>query len=132
MTPVLLQGFAARAGVGVRRGIEDKLGATEAPVGTLALVPHRHMRSDALLLDHPGEDLGRSVGAVSADPLRLQAKAGLGPIEHGSGSADLGPPARTGRLDIDDDRRLEIDQVVVSVGEKGVPLMRSRPLGGRV
>src|SRR4029079_18097430 len=36
------------------------------------------------------------------------------------------------RLDIDDDRRLQVDQVVVGVGKERMPFVSAGPLGGRI
>jgi hypothetical protein len=90
------------------------------------------MRRDVLLLHHPGEDLRRSVRAIGAEPLWLQSKAGFRTVEHGSGRAHLGASADTGRLDIDDDRCLKVDEIIISVSEEGVPLVSTRPLRRRV
>src|SRR6266699_6704662 len=83
---------------------------------------------DVLFLHHPGEDLRRSVGFVGAKPPWLQAEAGLRSVEHGLGRTNLGWSADACRLDIDDDRRLEVDQIVVGVGKEGVPLVSACPL----
>src|SRR6516164_6161488 len=47
---ILLQDFAARAGIDVRDSVEDEGGATEGSVGALAFVPYGHMRRDLLFL----------------------------------------------------------------------------------
>src|SRR5947209_5928011 len=125
---VLLQGFTSWTGVAVRAGIKDEVGAAEGSVSALALVPYRHMRRDVLFLHHPGEDLRRSVGFVGAKPPWLQTEARLRSVEHGFGRTNLGWSADACRLDIDDDRRLEVDQIVVGVGKEGVPLVSARPL----
>src|ERR1700693_5661770 len=125
---VLLKGFASGTWFGVRAGIKDEVRAAEGSVSALALVPHRYMRRDVLFLHQPGEDLRRSVGFVGAKPPWLQTEAGLRSVEHGLGRTNLGWPADACRLDIDDDRRLEVDQIVVGVGKEGVPLVSARPL----
>src|ERR1700687_1075904 len=122
---VLVRGFTSGAGVGVRAGIKDEVGAAEGSVSALALVPYRDMRRDVLFLHHPGEDLRRSVGFVGAKPPWLQTEAGLRSVEHDLGRTNLGWSADACRLDIDDDRRLEVDQIVGGGGKVGGPLMRA-------
>jgi hypothetical protein len=41
-------------------------------------------------------------------------------------------PDSSRRLNIDDDRRLQVDQVVVGVGKEGMPFMSAGPLRGRI
>ena len=41
-------------------------------------------------------------------------------------------PDRGGGLDIDDDRVVDIDQIVGRIGEEGLPAMRACPARGRV
>jgi hypothetical protein len=84
------------------------------------------MRLDTLLVDQPAEHLGRAVAGVGSKPLRLQSKAALSPFDHPLGGSDLGLANRCGRLDIDDDAVLEIDEVVGLVAE----LSRAAPLRG--
>src|SRR5260370_9357819 len=110
---VLLKGFTPWTGVGVRAGIKDEVGAAEGSVSALALVPYRYMRRDVLFLHHPGEDLRRSVGFVGAKPPWLQAEAALRSVEHGLGRTNLSSSADACRLDIDDDRRLVLDHILL-------------------
>ena len=53
-------------------------------------------------------------------------------VEHRAGCADLGLPDGAGGFDIDDDRSLQIDQVVVGVGEEGMAFVSAGPLCGRI
>ena len=82
--------------------------------------------------DQPGEHLGRAIGAVGGQPLGLEAEAVLGALDHGARRADLGLADRRGRLDVDDDGVVEVDQVVGGVGEEGVPLQRAGPVRRRI
>jgi hypothetical protein len=45
---------------------------------------------------------------------------------------DLGLPDSSRRLDIDEDRGLQVDQVVVGVGKEGMPFASAGPLCGRI
>src|SRR6266404_135856 len=125
---ILLQVLSARTGIGVRDGIEDEVGATEGSVGALALVPYGHMRCDLFFLQQPVEDLRRSVCAVSAAPLRLQPEATRRAVQHSSDRVHLGSPVGPSRLDIDNYRCLEVDEIIVGTGEESVPFMRTCPL----
>src|SRR5260370_16732706 len=90
------------------------------------------MRRDVLFLHHPGEDLRRSVGFVGAKPPWLQAEAGLRSVEHGLGRTNLSWSADACRLDIDDDRRLEVDQLFLGVRKNTFPLLTPHPLRPRL
>jgi hypothetical protein len=56
----------------------------------------------------------------------------FGALNHCACRTDLGPPDSSCRLDIDDDRCLQIDQVVVGVGKEGMPFVSAGPLCGRI
>ena len=51
-------------------------------------------------------------------------------LNHGAGRTDLGLPDSSRRLDIDDDRRLQVNKVVVGVGKEGMPFVSAGPLCG--
>ena len=53
-------------------------------------------------------------------------------IDHRSGGSDLCLPDCAGRLHIDNDRVVEVDQVVRRVGEEGVPFEGACPLRRRI
>ncbi len=54
------------------------------------------------------------------------------PLDHGAGCGQLGRPHGGGRLDIDDDGVLQVDQVVGGIGEEGRPLVGGGPARGRI
>jgi hypothetical protein len=85
------------------------------------------MRLDTALMHQPGEVFGRSVGGVGRQPLRPQAEALLRTVDHALLRRHLGLADRGGRLDVDDDGVLQVDQVVGAVGEEGEPAVRARP-----
>src|SRR5271163_2852838 len=85
------------------------------------------MRLDTALVHQPGEVLGRTIGGVSRQPLRPQAEALLRTVDHPLLRCHLGLANRGGRLNIDDDRVLQVDQVIGAVGEEGEPAIRTCP-----
>ena len=85
-------------------------------------VEHGHMRLDAMLVDQPAGHLGRTIGAVAHEPEAIH-----GALDHAPGGQNLGLPDRGGRLHIDNDRVLGIDQVVGRVGEEGLSAMSAGP-----
>ena len=85
-----------------------------------------------MLMHQPSEVLGRAIGSVGRQLFRIEAEAILGAVDHGARRADLRLPDRAARHDIDNDGMVEVDQVVDSVGEEGMPLERSGPLRGGV
>ena len=82
-------------------------------------------------MHQPGEVLGRTVGGVGRQPLRPQAEALLRAVDHPLLRRHLGLADRGGRLDIDDDGALQVDQVVRALGEEGEPAVRPGPARGR-
>ncbi len=56
----------------------------------------------------------------------------FGALNHCACCTDLGLPDSSRRLDIDDDRRLQVDQVVIGVGKEGMPFVSASPLRGRI
>ena len=57
--------LAVRAGVTVGLFIKDEVRTTERAIGSFAFVPHRHMRLDALVVNHPTQELSRAAGRVT-------------------------------------------------------------------
>ena len=85
------------------------------------------MRLDAVLIDQPAEHLGRAIGAVAHELGRVEVEALHRPFHHSFGSQHFGLSDRRGGLDIDDDRVLDIDQVIGRIAEEGLPAVRSGP-----
>ena len=54
--------------------VEGEVGAREGAVGAARLVEHGDVRRDPALLDQEGQVLGRAVGAVGDEALRLEPK----------------------------------------------------------
>jgi hypothetical protein len=73
------------------------------------------MARDTLLLDQPVQHRSRPVSGIGRKPIRLEAEALYGPLDHGLRRADLGWTNGAGRLDVDDDTELHVDEIVVGV-----------------
>lgn len=71
---------------------------------------------------------GRSVGADGGKPLRLEPEAIGSAFGYGSRRADLGLADRARRLDVENDRGLQVDQIVVCIGEERVSFVSAGPL----
>jgi hypothetical protein len=71
----LHQVLALRAGIAVLLWIEEEVGSREGACGAVGLVEHRDMWGNATLLDQEGEVLGRAIGTVGNEALRLEAEA---------------------------------------------------------
>ena len=87
------------------------------------------MWRDALLLDQPVQHRSSPVSGIPGKPLRLEAKALLCSFDHCPHRSDLGLANGAGRLDINDDAELHVDEIIVGVGEECWSLVNSGPLG---
>jgi hypothetical protein len=65
---------------------------------------------------------GAALCGVGRKPLRLEAEALLGLIDHGLRRADLRLANGTGCLDLNDDAELHVDEIIVGVYEERRPL----------
>ena len=83
------------------------------------------MRLDAFLFHQPRQVRRGAIGCVRYKPMRPDAEALLCPVNHSSLCCHFGLPNRRCRLDIDDHRMIEVDQIIGAVGVKG-PLTRGR------
>src|SRR5262250_34108 len=88
------------------------------------------MRRYLRFVDQPDEVGSRATGRVGCEPIGLQPKSLLRSVDHGLGRADLGLPDGAGGLDIYDDAKLDVDQIIVGIREEGGPAHCARPLGG--
>jgi hypothetical protein len=88
--------------------------ARERPIVAGRLVEHRNLRLDRALVDQPPQHLGCPVGTVGGQALGTEPEAIFGALNHCACCTDLGLPDSSRRLDIDDDRGLQVDQVVVA------------------
>src|SRR3954453_4292500 len=63
--------------------------AFEGSVATCRLVEHRDVRLDPALRNEPAAHLGRSIGAIGSQLLRIKAKALFDTADHRPGGPDL-------------------------------------------
>ena len=106
--------------------VEDKIGATEGPIGARRLIPHRNVRRD-LTIDEPLEQTDRAISRVARESSGLQTKAARGTLYHGPGDRDLHDAIGTRTLGIDDDSSLVVDEVICIVGEEWVHAWPGNP-----
>src|SRR4051794_10338818 len=62
----------------------------------------------------------------------MESEAIFSTLDHRACRTHLGLPDSTRRLDIDDNRSFEVNQVIVGISEEGMPLVSAGPLRGRV
>lgn len=85
------------------------------------------MRLDVFFVHHPGQHRTRSVSGIADEPIGLDVKLFLDPLDHGIGALEVGGSMRRGRLPIHDHAMLDINQIVRRVGEKGRASWRCGP-----
>ena len=90
------------------------------------------MWRDTLLLDQPVQHRSCPVSGIGHEPFWLETKAALCSLDHGLRRADFGLADGPGRLNVNDDAELHIDEIVVRVGEECRSLVSSDPLGRRI
>src|SRR5882757_3017367 len=114
----------AWAVVNVARRIISKVATRKGAVVPLRFVEHGNMGRDAFLLDQPVQHWSCPVSGISDKPLRLKAEALLCSIDHGFCGADLGLANGAGGLDVNDNAKLHVNEIVVGVSEECRPLVR--------
>jgi len=102
--------------------VVGELGPPECAIGSLGLLEHWEMRLDPALVDQPVEHLRRPVSAIGVQLLGAKAEPVLDPVDHGACRPDLSLANAAAGVDVDDDRIIEIDQIVCSISEEGVSL----------
>ena len=85
------------------------------------------MRFDLLLIDQPGKHSRRPVAGVTNQTFRLNVELVLDPIYHRLRRFYFCRSIGSGRLNIDDDAGLEVDQIVGRIGKEGGPTRCCRP-----
>src|SRR3954454_1297830 len=100
---ILPELLAPRTGVEVASVIVGEVGPLEGAVAALGLIEDRDVRLDPALMHQPAQHLGRTVGGVGGQPLRVEVEAVVGALDHRTCRADLGLADGAARLDIDDD-----------------------------
>src|SRR5713101_907010 len=105
-----------RADVEVALPIERKVGARQDALFPLAHVPNRDVRRDAAA-DNPMEKFASAICRVSGEPFGLEPKSLVSPLDHRLCCSDLVISAGRRGLYVDNDRVLDIDQVIERVAE---------------
>src|ERR1044072_5189880 len=86
--------------------------ARESAIHSSRLVEHGDVRVNPVLVDKPAEHLGRAIAAIAKQATWVQVKALDRPLNHSFCSHNLSLPDGCCRLDIDNDRVLDIDQII--------------------
>src|SRR6516165_5410578 len=88
------------------------------------------MRLDLLLIDNPVERVSRAISRVAGKIGRLDTETPLRALDHGLSCSDLCLPNGAGCFDIHDDAELNVDEIIVRVGEERWSAHRAGPLRG--
>ena len=110
------QGLAVRAAVLILLFVEGEVAAREGSIIPFSLLLDRDVRGDAGT-NEPSKELTSSVGCVRQEAFGLQAEPSVGALDHRPSGLDLVVRARRCRLDVDDHRVLDVDQVIEPVAE---------------
>src|SRR5207244_4367372 len=105
-----------RADVEVALPIEGKVRARQDAFFPLAHVPNRDVRCDPGA-DNPMEELASAVRRVGGEPVGLEPQSLLCPLDHRLCRSDLVVSAGWCCLYVDDDRVLDVDQVIEPIAE---------------
>ena len=111
--------FARRADIGVRLVIVAEVGPLEAAIAARGLVEDRDVRLDPAFIHHPAQHLRRAIGGIGNQRCGIEAEAIIGVFDHALHRPGLGLADWRGGRDIDDNRVLQIDEIVGAVGEEG-------------
>src|SRR4029079_2022870 len=87
---------------------------------------------DAVLMHAPTKHLARAIGAVAQEPRWVEIEAFLRAFDHAPCGKNFGLSDRCRRFDIDDDRILDVEQIVGRIGKEGLPAMGSGPACRRI
>src|SRR5260370_14580705 len=111
-----VQHLVVRADVNTSLPIPAKVAARESTIVALAGIAYRDVRRDPTA-DQPAEETASPISGVGREPLRFQAEAPLGASEHRLCGLNLVIGARRCRLDINNDRVLDIDEIIEPIPE---------------
>src|SRR5262245_44525720 len=126
-----VQYLVVRTEIDASPAIPAKVAAREGAVVTLAAITYRDMRRNPTA-DQPAEEAASSISGVGRQPLRLQVKATLGASEHRLCGLDLVVGTRRRRLDINNDRILDVDEIIEPVAELHSLIGLGRPCRARI
>src|SRR5947209_16646682 len=105
-----------RADIEVALPIEGKVRARQDAFFPLAHVPNRDVRCDPGA-DNPMEELASAVRRVGGEPVGLEPQSLLRPLDHRLCRSHLVVSAGWCCLYVDDDRVLDVDQVIEPIAE---------------
>src|SRR5262245_20589839 len=105
-----------RADVEVALAVERKVGARQDALFSLAHVPNRDVRRDAGA-DHPIEELTGAVRRVRGEPFGLEPQSLLSPFNHRLRGSHLVISAGWRSLYVDDNRVLDVDQIIEPIAK---------------
>src|SRR4029450_7701498 len=111
-----VQYFVVRTDIDASLPIPAKVAARECAVLTLTGITYWDMRRNPTA-DQPAEETASPVSGVGRQPLRLQVEATLGASEHRLCGLDLVVGACRRRLDINNDRILDVDEIIEPIAE---------------
>src|SRR5215813_4928951 len=108
--------LSLRADVEVALAVERKVRTRQDALFSLAHVPNRDVRREAAR-DNPMEEFASPVRCVSGEAFGLEPQSLVRPLDHRLRRSDL--VISTGRrgLHVDDNRVLDVDQVIEPVAE---------------
>src|SRR5215217_3891662 len=110
--------LAAWAVIDILCRIKAEVGTREGAVLPVRPVKHRDMWCDALLFDKPVQHRSRTVSGIARKPFRLETKTLLCSIDHCPGRAHLSLANGARCLNVNDDAKLHVDEVVVGISKK--------------
>lgn len=114
-TPLAAQWMTLRTAVFVSLFVPVKDIARQGTIGALIFLPHWDVRLYLFFIDHPVKQWRGSISRVANQAFWLEVKSLLDPIDHDLGRLGLCGPMRGRRFDVDNDARVDIDQVVRTV-----------------
>src|SRR6266511_3736569 len=112
--------------------VKPEVFSREGPILALLFVDDRNVRRDLLLIDDPVERIRRAIRRIGGEIGGLDLETLLRSLDHRLSCTDLCLANGTAGLDIHDDAELDVDEVIVRIGEESWPSHCASPLEGWV
>ena len=122
--------LARWTGVNVAHLVIGEILAREDAGFAFSHVDDRNVRRYLLVIDEPIKGRRRAIGRIGRKPFGLDIKALFRSLDHRLRGTDLRLANGTRSFDIHDDAALQVDQIVVGIGEEGRSPHCARPLRG--
>src|SRR6476659_6458710 len=122
------QHFATWAEIDVPFLVEPEVLPREGPILALLFVDDRNVRCDLLLVDDPVERIRRTISRIGGEIGGFNVEPLLGPLDHCFSCTDLCLPNGAGGFDVQDDAELNVNEIIVRIGEERWPSHRAGPL----